>query len=51
MKRKDVNTEAIRASAMRSTRASAALERRTIPAGTKPSAQVSRFLAARKRKG
>lgn len=50
MKRKNVTIEALRRSAMRSTRASAALENRAVPAGTSRSERVERFLAARKQK-
>ncbi len=50
MKRKNVTMEALRRSAMRSVRASAALENRAVPAGTPRSARVERFLAERKQK-
>ncbi|MFD2840875.1 hypothetical protein ACFSYH_09875 [Populibacterium corticicola] len=47
MKRKNVTAEAIRRSAMRSTRASAALENRSVPVGSKRSDRVEVFLATR----
>ncbi|GAB3613712.1 hypothetical protein [Humibacter ginsengisoli] len=47
MKRKEITVEALRRAAMRSTRASAALENRSVPAGTVRSERVERFLAAR----
>ena len=50
MKRKNVTIGVIRRSAMRSTRASAALENRAVPAGTPRSERVERFLAGRKQK-
>lgn len=47
MKRKNVTIEAIRSSAMRSTRASAALENRAVPTGKPRSERVEVFLAGR----
>lgn len=48
MKRKDVTREALHRAALRSTRASAALENRSVPVGVTRSERVERFLAARK---
>ena len=47
MKRKDVTLEALHRAALRSTRASAALENRSVPVGVTRSERVERFLAAR----
>lgn len=51
MKRSEITREAIRRSIERSTRASAAIERREVPAGFVRSAKAEQFLAARKLKG
>ncbi|MCJ1700927.1 hypothetical protein MT356_14490 [Rathayibacter festucae] len=48
MKRKDLTAEALRRAAERSTRASAALENRSVPTDAVRSDRVTRFLAARK---
>ncbi|WP_167133034.1 hypothetical protein [Paramicrobacterium chengjingii] len=48
MKRKNVTSEALRRAAIRSTRASAALENRSVPDGVTRSETVDRFLASRK---
>lgn len=48
MKRKNVTHEALRRAAMRSTRASAALENRSVPVDAARSERVERFLAVRK---
>ena len=50
MKRKDVTREALHRAAQRSTRASAALENRSVPVGVSRSERVERFLAARKQR-
>jgi hypothetical protein len=50
MKRRDVTPDALRQAAMRSTRASAALENRAVPAGTVRSDRVEQFLADRKKR-
>ncbi len=50
MERKNVTAEAIRRSAMRSTRASAALENRSVPVDSKRSDRVDRFLASREKR-
>lgn len=47
MKRKDVTLEALHRAALRSTRASAAWENRSVPVGVTRSERVERFLAAR----
>lgn len=47
MKRKNVTSEALRRAAIRSTRASAALENRAVPSGLPRSEAVDRFLASR----
>lgn len=47
IKRKDVTPEALRGAAMRSTRASAALEGRSVPDDYVRSDRVKRFLAER----
>lgn len=47
MKRKNVTRETLRPAAMRSTRASAALETRSVPVGAVSSERVERFLAVR----
>lgn len=48
MKRQDITRETIRCAVERSTRASAAIERREVPVGFVRSAKVEQFLAARK---
>lgn len=50
MKRRNVTAEAIRRSAMRSTRASAALENRSVPVDSKHSDRVERFLVSREKR-
>lgn len=50
MKRKNVTIQALRSSARRSVRASAALENRAAPAEKPRSERVERFLAGRKQK-
>lgn len=50
MKRKNVTAEALRRSAIRSARTSAALENRAVPADKPRSERVERFLADRKQK-
>ncbi len=50
MKRKDVTREALHRAALRATRASAALENRSVPVGVTRSERVERFLAARKQR-
>ncbi len=47
MERRVVNKEAVKRSVVRSTKASAQLERRTVPAGYVRSERVERFLADR----
>lgn len=51
MERRVVNKEAVKQSAIRSTKASAQLERRTVPAGFVRSERVERFLAERRQQG
>lgn len=50
MKRKNVTREALHRAALRSTRASAALENRSVPVGVTRSERVERFLVARKQR-
>jgi hypothetical protein len=50
MKRRNVTAEAIRRSAMRSTRSSAALENRSVPVDSKRSDRVERFLVSREKR-
>lgn len=49
VERRVVSKEAVKRSAVRSTKASARLERRTVPAGYVRSARVEQFLAERRR--
>lgn len=46
-----VNEEAVKRSAVRSTKASAQIERRTVPAGFVRSQRVEKFLAERRQRG
>jgi hypothetical protein len=48
--RRVVNKEAVKRSAIRSTKASAQLERRTVPADYVRSERVERFLAERRKR-
>lgn len=50
MKRKEITLEAIRPAVIRSTRASAALENRAVPADALPSKRVDQFLASRRQR-
>ncbi|WP_147264029.1 hypothetical protein [Desertihabitans brevis] len=51
MERRIVSKEAVKRSVVRSTKASAQLERRTVPAGFVRSERVERFLAERRQRG
>ena len=51
MTKRVVSDEAVKRAAARSTKASAGLERRSVPAGFKRSERVARFLAARSPRG
>lgn len=51
MERRVVSKEAVKRSVVRSTKASAQLERRTVPAGFVRSERVERFLAHRRQRG
>ncbi len=51
MERRVVSKQAVKRSVVRSTKASAQLERRTVPAGFVRSKRVERFLAERHQRG
>ncbi len=51
MERRLVDEEAVQRAVVRSTKASAQLERRTVPAGFVRSEGVERFLAERRQRG
>jgi hypothetical protein len=51
MERRIANTEAVKRSVERSTKASAQLERRDVPAGFVRSERVERFLLERRQRG
>jgi hypothetical protein len=51
MKRRVVDKEAVKRAVVRSAKASAELERRTVPAGFIRSERVERFLADRRQRG
>ncbi len=51
MERRVVSKEAVKRSAIRSTKASAQIERRTVPAGFVRSERVEQFLIERRQRG
>lgn len=51
MERRVVSQEAVKRSVVRSTKASAQLERRTVPAGYVRSARIEQYLAERRQRG